>query len=99
MRLVHALLGGVVVGGLAGWWAMGHPGYETTEQQLQRMEAMQQARDPGLYRWRDEKGVLHITDTPPKGRKYEKVALREDVNIVPMAPEKPPQDQEQAPAN
>ena len=26
-----------------------------------------------LYRWRDEAGVLHVTDQPPAGRKYEKV--------------------------
>jgi hypothetical protein len=26
-----------------------------------------------LYRWRDANGVLQITDTPPKGRKYERV--------------------------
>ena len=28
---------------------------------------------PVLYRWRDANGVLQITDTPPKGRKYERV--------------------------
>ena len=26
-----------------------------------------------LYRWRDANGVLQITDTPPKGRKYERI--------------------------
>ena len=26
-----------------------------------------------LYRWRDANGVLQITDTPPMGRKYERV--------------------------
>jgi len=89
MRLIHAILAGVVVGGFAGWWALGHPGYETTEQQLQRLEASQKAAGPALYRWRDDRGVLQLTDTPPKGRKFEKVTLREDVNIVPMAPPEP----------
>lgn len=85
MRVLHAILAGTVVGGIAGWWAMGHPGYETTEQALARLQASQKTRAPALYRWRDDQGVLHLTDTPPKGRKYETVALREDVNIVPMA--------------
>jgi hypothetical protein len=97
MRLAHAVLAGLVAGGIAGWWALGHPGYETAEQKLRRLEAHEQARQPALYRWRDDKGVLHLTDTPPKGRKYEKVALREDLNIIPMAPEKPPPGQEAAP--
>ena len=45
-----------------------------------------------LYRWRNEAGVLQITDRPPKDRPYERVQLREDRNIVPMrgpAPEPP----------
>lgn len=90
MRLVHAIVAGVVVGGAVGWWAMGHPGYETTEQALSRLEAHQKTRGPVLYRWRDENGVLHLTDTPPKNRKYEKVASRDDINIIPMAPEPEP---------
>lgn len=98
MRLGHVLLAGALAGGAVGWWSLGHPGYETSEQKLQRLEAAQKAREPSLYRWRDDQGVLHVTDTPPTGRKYEKVALREDVNIVPMAPEAAAEGQDQAPA-
>ena len=82
--LVAVLL---VAGGL--WWSLGHPGYETTEQKLARLEAMEKVAQPALFRWRDGNGVLHLTDTAPKGRKFEKVELREDVNIVPMAPPEP----------
>jgi hypothetical protein len=29
--------------------------------------------------------VLQLTDQPPQGRKYERVKMREDVNVIPMA--------------
>ena len=85
MRLVHAVLAGVVLGGAVGWWWLGHPGYETSEQRQQRAAAQAEAAEPKVYRWRDAQGVLHISDTPPKGRKFEKVELREDVNVIPMS--------------
>lgn len=77
---------------LAAWWLGGHPGYETPEQRLARVAREQEAAKPRLYRWRDGSGVLHISDQPPKGRRYEQVELREEQNIVPMtgpAPEPP----------
>lgn len=86
MRTIHAILAGLLLGGLAWWW-MGHPGYTTREQRLERMEAEAKAAEPRLYRWRDANGVLQVTDTPPPaGRKAERVELREDVNVVPMSP-------------
>ena len=86
MRSIHAVLAGLVLGGL-GWWAMGHPGYVSRDQRLARAEAAAKASEPRLYRWRDGNGVLQLTDTPPPaGRKAERVRLREDVNVVPMSP-------------
>ena len=38
---------------------------------------------PAVYRWRDEQGVLHVTDTPPKDREYEEVRVDPDTNVVP----------------
>ena len=75
MKPVHWLLALIAVV-VAGWWGFGHPGYETGEQRLARVEAEAQAVEaakPKLYRWRDRNGVLQLTDTPPKGRKYETV--------------------------
>ena len=42
------------------------------------MEARRQANAPDpegvwLYRWRDADGTLQITDTPPKGRSFERI--------------------------
>src|SRR4249920_1884437 len=89
MKLAHALVALLAVGGTA-WWAAGHPGYETPEQQQARVEAEMQAQEaakPKLYRWHDRNGVLQLTDTPPKGRKYEVVDMdaAENVNVIPMS--------------
>jgi hypothetical protein len=85
MKLAHAVVAGLALGGLGGWWWQGHPGYETGEQRMQRAAAAQAAAEPKLYRWRDAHGVLQITDQPPTGRKFERVRLQEDVNVVPMS--------------
>ena len=73
------------------WWGLGHPGYETREQRMARVEAEQAAVEeakPKLYRWHDRNGNLQLTDTPPpKGRKYETVDLEahENENVIPMS--------------
>jgi len=85
MRVAHAVLAGLVLGGGAGWWLLGHPGYESAEQKMARVEAARAAAEPKLYRWRDANGVLQLTDQPPKGRKYEVVKMQEDVNVIPMS--------------
>ena len=89
MKAGHWLVALLVLSALA-WWTLGHPGYETHEQRAARVEAQEQAAEaakPKLYRWRDAKGTLQLTDTPPKGRKYEVVDLqaREDDNVIPMS--------------
>ena len=88
MRPGHVVLLLLLVGGIAWWW-LGHPGYETTEQKMARVAAAQEAAEPKLYRWRDGNGVLQLTDQPPKGRKYEVVKMRDDVNVIPMSEPEP----------
>lgn len=86
MRVIHAVLAGLLLGALAWWW-MGHPGYVTRDQRAARVEAEAKAREPQLYRWRDANGVLQVTNTPPSpGRKAERIGSYEDVNVVPMSP-------------
>jgi hypothetical protein len=38
---------------------------------------------PALYKWRDAKGQLHVTDVPPTDRPYETVRYDPKTNVVP----------------
>lgn len=67
------------------WWFAGHPGWQSREQRQQHEQAAKDAATPRLYRWRDEHGVTQITQTPPKGRKYTIVNIREDQNVFETA--------------
>ena len=76
MRLAWAIVGGVLIGGAIAWWS-NRESPEQLEAKQQRAasasaEAAEDAR-PVLYRWRDANGTLHVTDEPPKGRKYERI--------------------------
>ena len=89
----HAAIAGALILGAVVWWQMGHPGYETPAQQKARVAQMEHVRDygggPQLYKWRDARGVLQITDKPPQGRKYELVEVRQDQNVIPMGGSEP----------
>ena len=89
MKLGHWLILILAVAAV-GWWAWGHPGYETAAQREVRIQVEAQAVEaakPKLYRWHDANGVLQLTDTPPAGRKYQVVDLQaaENVNVIPMS--------------
>jgi len=71
------ILGLAGVGALA-WYAARDPSPDSRAADARRAAAIEanaaEAADGAvLYRWRDANGVLQITDTPPKGRKYERV--------------------------
>jgi hypothetical protein len=88
MKPAYWLVALLVLAGV--WWLAGHPGYESPEQRMARVEAQVQAAEaakPKLYRWRDANGVTQITDRPPKGRKYTVVDMdkHENVNVIPMS--------------
>ncbi len=76
MRTAWAIVAGVVLGGGVAWW-LSREAPERTALKQRRAEqaAAAQAQDarPSLYRWRDAAGVLQITDTPPQGRKFERI--------------------------
>ncbi|HET7924554.1 MAG TPA: DUF4124 domain-containing protein [Rhodanobacteraceae bacterium] len=38
---------------------------------------------PPLYKWRDDKGRLQVTDKPPPDRAYETVRYDPNTNVVP----------------
>ena len=76
MRLAWAIIIGLVLGiGVAWWLSRGAPSKSQAREQRAQRAAAAQARDarPSLYRWRDDAGVLQITDKPPKNRRYERI--------------------------
>ena len=76
MRAWPAIVAGVALGvGTAWWLSRESPDTTARKQAAAEQAAAAQARDarPSLYRWRDDAGVLQITDQPPKGRRYERI--------------------------
>lgn len=77
MRLLWAVVTGLLLGGGAAWWLGREPAEANTlKQQRAQQAAAQQAREarPSLYRWRDGAGVLQITEKPPQGgQPYERI--------------------------
>ena len=75
MRLAWAVAAGLLLGIGAAWWLARDPGKTEAKEARARQAAAEQARDarPSLYRWRDDAGVLQITDKPPKGRPFERI--------------------------
>ncbi|MFT3667289.1 MAG: hypothetical protein QM795_01550 [Pseudoxanthomonas sp.] len=73
MRAWLAIAAGLGIGAGVAWWlSQGEAG-----PRRQRADARQAATPvdtrPSLYRWRDEAGVLQITEKPPKHRPFERI--------------------------
>ena len=86
MRAAWAILGGLAVGGGIAWWLGRDQAPQQSPEARARAEAAAAATADDalrpLYRWRDDAGNLQVTDTPPpKGRKYERVALQPEPGI------------------
>lgn len=76
MRALWAIVAGITLGAGVAWWlAREAPEKQAEKQRRAERAAAAQAKDarPSLYRWRDEAGVLQITDKPPKGRSFERI--------------------------
>lgn len=76
MRLAWAIIAGLSLGmGVAWWLARETPEKREAKQRRAENAADAMARDarPSLYRWRDDAGVLQITDKPPQGRPFERL--------------------------
>ena len=69
MRAGWAVVAGLALGVGVAWWL---------SRESPQAEHQKRARDavPALYRWHDAKGVLQVTDKPPKGVHYERIGLR-----------------------
>lgn len=85
MRLTWAIVAGLLLGiGVAWWLTRESPDESARKRQRAEQAAAAIAEDarPVLYRWRDASGALQITDTPPKGRQYERIDKMPAAGIV-----------------
>jgi hypothetical protein len=84
MRLGWALLLGSLAGIAVAWWLSREPPAQAEERQARAERAaaadFEDSR-PVLYRWRDDAGALHVTDTAPKGREYERIPIQPEAGI------------------
>jgi len=81
MRLAWAIVAGLVLGAGIAWWLSREPAARTEAKQRRAERAASElAREarPSLYRWRDEAGILQVTDKPPKGRPSERIDRASD---------------------
>lgn len=79
MRLAWALVAGALGAAALAWWlARGPSRAPAAEDPTPPAGASADARAPAarmLYRWRDDDGVVHVTDVPPSGRDYTRVDI------------------------
>jgi len=83
--LLIVLLG--VAAAAFGAWSYFSPA--TMPQWLARPLMSARGDAPPLYKWRDDKGRLHVTDRPPSDRPYETVRYDPDTNVVPSGSANP----------
>jgi hypothetical protein len=94
---------------LLAWWmywpetipVFGHrPESEPAKPQDRRADAARAANAASadakkpLYKWQDENGQWHITDTAPRNRPYEKVVVNPDTNVIPSEVPELPRDKD-----
>lgn len=91
MRLGLAIAIGVLGGAALAWWLTPAESRWNPFSGGQRTSAgpsttrATPGEAPVVYRWRDARGVLHVTQQPPSGgQAYERVDIPEDRNIVPL---------------
>ncbi len=73
------LLVAIALGVAAWWWITSEmPRRERARAKAAELASAQAERASALYRWRDANGTLQVTDTPPSGRKYERIGRDPD---------------------
>ncbi len=67
----------------AAWWYFAPQTLPVAVRRAVPVSPKAQAASPLLYKWRDAKGRLNVTDVPPTDRPYETVRYDPDTNVVP----------------
>jgi hypothetical protein len=79
-RVWPAMLVFIVLCAAVAWWYFAP---DTIPDVVRRQLPVSARSNPLLYRWRDDKGRPHVTDTPPTGRPYETLKYDPNTNVVP----------------
>lgn len=70
-----------------GWWYFAP---DTMPDVVRKQLPLSARSNPLLYRWRDDRGKPHVTDTPPTDRPYETLHYDPRTNVVPSVVPPPP---------
>jgi hypothetical protein len=82
MRQLGLLVVAVALGVAAWWWFTSEMPRREQERARAAQAAMARAeRANSLYRWRDADGNLQVTDTPPRGRPYQRIGRQPEDGI------------------
>ena len=86
-RVLIPLLLLIAVSAAGAWWYLAP---DTLPTFVKSQLPASPKSNPVLYKWRDAKGGLHVTDTPPADRAYETVHYDPNANVLPkgVAPSK-----------
>ena len=79
-RVLIALLPLLLLSAAAAWWYFAP---DTLPALVRAQLPVAPKSNPVLYKWRDAKGGLHVTDTPPADRPYETVRYDPNANVLP----------------
>ena len=79
--LVGAILVLALLAAAAAWVWRYQP--ERLPAEWRRQNPHSREYSPPVYRWHDEAGQMHLTDTPPSGRPYETLYIDPRRNVVP----------------
>ncbi len=75
MKQLGLLVLAVALAAAAWWWFTTEmPRREHERAVAAEAAAIQAERANALYRWRDDAGNLHVTEDPPKDRRYERIS-------------------------
>jgi hypothetical protein len=70
--------------GAGAWWYWAPQTLPVAVRHAAPVSPNAERASPALYKWRDDKGVLNVTDMPPPdGRQYETVRYDPNTNVVP----------------
>lgn len=69
-----------LIAAIAAWWFLAPQTLPQTASKWLPQSPNARAR---LYKWRNDRGRLQITDTPPQDRPYETVSYDPNLNVVP----------------